>query len=40
MKRQVVLIKSMFFFFMFAVSAFAQGQIIDVNFTKVQGTDT
>ena len=25
---------------MFAVSAFAQGQIIDVNFTKVQGTDT
>ena len=40
MKKLFELTRSMFLIFLFAVSAFAQGQIIDVNFTKIQGADT
>ena len=40
MKKLVELLSLMFLFQLIVVSAFAQEQIIEVNFTKIQGTDT
>lgn len=40
MKKLFRITKSMLLFFLFVVYSFAQGQIIDVNFTKIQGPDT
>ena len=40
MEKLIKLTRSIFLFCIFVVSTFVQGQIIDVNFTKIQGVDT